>query len=227
MIKSSKYNLLGHPDKLFRDVSIRLKDKELNREKALKFDVEYFDGPRSQGYGGYVYDGRWKTISQKIIKKYNLSSFGNFLDVGCGKGFLMKDMKDINPKINVFGLDISQYAKDNSMESVKSNITIGNCCALPYEDNFFDASVAINTIHNLDIDNCKKAIRELMRVTKNKKNIFIQVDAYEDVQEKDLFEIWMLTAKTYLMPSEWLEVFDELDYKGDYFWTNLGFKTKV
>ena len=207
MIKSSKYNLLGHPDKLFRDVSIRLKDKELNREKALKFDVEYFDGPRSQGYGGYVYDGRWKTISQKIIKKYNLSSFGNFLDVGCGKGFLMKDMKDINPKINVFGLDISQYAKDNSMESVKSNITIGNCCALPYEDNFFDASVAINT--------------------KNKKNIFIQVDAYEDVQEKDLFEIWMLTAKTYLMPSEWLEVFDELDYKGDYFWTNLGFKTKV
>ena len=172
MDKCSKYNLLGYPEKLFRDVSIRLKDKEINREKALKFDFEYFDGPRSQGYGGYVYDGRWIPISKKLNKKYNIPSFGNFLDVGCGKGFLIKDMKDIYPKLNVFGLDISQYAKDNAMESVKANITIGNCCKLPYEDNFFDASVAINTIHNLEIDDCKKAIQELIRVTKNKKKYF-------------------------------------------------------
>ena len=29
MVNHKKYNLLGHPEKLIRDVSIRFKDKEL------------------------------------------------------------------------------------------------------------------------------------------------------------------------------------------------------
>ena len=223
MIKANRYNLLGHPEKLIRDASIRVKDKEINRKKALKFDFEYFDGTRSEGYGGYIYDGRWKEVAKKIIEKYKILDKGNFLDVGCAKGFLIYDMKEIKKDINVYGIDISQYAKNNSSDKIRNNIIIGNCKDLPYEDNFFDATVAINTIHNLDLENCKTAITELIRVTKNKKNIFIQVDAYENIYEKDLFETWMLTAKTYLMPNEWLEIFNELNYQGDYFWTNIGF----
>lgn len=226
MVNKKKYNLLGHPEKLIRDVSVRFKDKELNREKSLKFDFEYFDGPRSQGYGGYVYDGRWQKISHKLMEKYKIPKFGNFLDVGCAKGFLLHDLKKNYPTINVYGLDISKYAIENSMESIKNNIRLGNCSDLPFEDNFFDTSVAINTIHNLELDECKKAIKELIRVTKNKKNIFIQVDAYENDYEKNLFEIWMLTAKTYLQPLEWMQVFEELKYEGDYFWTNIGFEQK-
>ena len=219
MVNHKKYNLLGHPEKLIRDVSIRFKDKELNREKSLKFDFEYFDGPRSQGYGGYVYDGRWQKISHKLMEKYKIPKFGNFLDVGCAKGFLLHDVKKKYPTINVYGLDISKYAIENSMESIKNKIRIGNCSDLPFEDNFFDASVAINTIHNLELDECKNAIKEIQRVSGGK--AFIQVDAYRNDEELELFKDWMLTAKTYLKPDEWLELFSEVGYKGYYYWTIL------
>jgi len=217
------YNLLNQPEKLQRDVSIRLHNKEENRALAMKFDFEYFDGPREQGFGGYVYDGRWQDVSKRLIEKYKLSSSSKFLDVGCAKGFLMHDLQEACHGIEVHGLDISKYAKENSMDSAKEKITIGNCLSLPYPDDFFDCSVAINTIHNLDVKGCKKAVKELIRVTKNKSNIFIQVDAYCNEKEKDMFETWMLTAKTYLMPDEWIELFKEVGYEGDYFWTVIGF----
>jgi SAM-dependent methyltransferase len=217
------FNLLNQPEKLERDVSVRLKNKEKNRELALKFGFEYFDGPREQGYGGYVYDGRWQAVSQNLIEKYNLSSSSKFLDVGCAKGFLMHDLTEACPGIGMYGIDVSEYAKENALDSVKDKITIGSCLKLPYPDDFFDCSVAINTIHNLDYEDCKESIKELIRVTKNKKDIFVQVDAYCNEEEKELFEIWMLTAKTYLQPEEWISLFNEVGYEGDYFWTTIGF----
>jgi SAM-dependent methyltransferase len=221
--KGTLFNLLGQPEKLQRDVSIRLKNKEINRTAALKFDVEYFDGPREQGYGGYTYDGRWKPVAERLIDQYALTSTSKFLDVGCAKGFLMHDLQEACPGIDVHGLDISAYAKAHAPESVREKITLGNCLNLPYPDNFFDAAVAINTIHNLDTGGCKQAIRELMRVTKHKRRIFVQVDAYCNAEEKETFETWMLTAKTYLRPEEWQALFKEIGYEGDYFWTIIGF----
>ncbi len=217
------FNLLGQPEKLTRDVTSRLVDKDINRAMAMKFGFEYFDGPRAQGYGGYTYDGRWQAVAKLLIEKYHLSASSRFLDVGCAKGFLMHDLRESCPGMEVQGLDISEYAKQHAMETVRDNITLGNCYALPYPDDYFDASVAINTIHNLDVAGCRQAIRELMRVTRHKANIFIQVDAYNTPAEKDLFEIWMLTAKTYLQPGQWEALFDEVGYKGDYFWTIIGF----
>ena len=221
-----KFNLLGHPEKLTRDVSIRFKNKKENSELALKFDKEYFDGKREHGYGGYNYDGRWVNVAKSLIKKYNLSSKSKFLDVGCAKGFLMYDLKTLCPGIDVYGVDVSKYAKKNAIKTIKDKIKIGSCDNLEFEDNFFDCTVCINTMHNLDYNGCKKTIKELSRVTKNKKNIFIQVDAYNNQNEKDLFEIWVLTAKTYLMPDEWEKMFRENHFQGDYFWTTIGFSNK-
>lgn len=217
------FNLLNQPEKLLRDVSVRLKNKEANRALAMKFGHEYFDGPREQGYGGYVYDRRWQAVAKRLMERYNLTATSKYLDVGCAKGFLLHDLSEACPGINVSGLDISAYAKEQALPSVKENITLGNCRRLPYPDDFFDAAVAINTIHNLDADGCKQAVRELMRVTRHKTKIFIQVDAYSTPEEKELFEIWMLTAKTYLQPHEWETLFKEAGYAGDYFWTIIGF----
>ena len=73
--------------------------------------VIQFDGPRKFGYGGYVYDGRWKSVAKRIVKEYNLKKGSKVLDVGCGKGFLVKDL--INLGIDAYGLDISEYAIKN------------------------------------------------------------------------------------------------------------------
>ena len=90
---------------------------------------------------------------------------------------------------------------------------------LPFDDRSFDAVICINTIHNLEPARCATAIRELQRVSKGQG--FIQVDAYRSAAERQLFEDWMLTAKTYYMPQAWEALFASCGYTGDYFWTVL------
>lgn len=219
----SLYNLLDQKEKLCRDISLRIKDKEKNASLAKKFGFEYFDGVRAQGYGGYWYDGRWLKVADRLIERYNLTSQSKFLDVGCAKGFLLKDLRSKVKGISVRGLDCSEYAKSKACPSVQPLIDIGCCSSLPYLDNSFDAAVAINTVHNQDEKLCRQAIKELTRVVKNKRNIFIQVDAYNSPEERAIFEVWALTAKTYLTPHEWEVMFDDLGFCGDYFWTVIGF----
>jgi ubiquinone/menaquinone biosynthesis C-methylase UbiE len=217
----TEYNLLNSFPKVARDVKLRTKNKNKNRELALKFSKEYFDGTREQGYGGYNYDKRWIPVAKKLIKLFNLKKNSNFLDIGCAKGFLLYDLYNINPNINLHGLDISEYAKENAQKEIAHKIFIGNCVNLKYQDNFFDGVVSINTVHNLELEECVKAIKEIQRVSNG--NAFIQVDAYRNDAELRLFKDWMLTAKTYLKPEEWLEVFKKANYTGYYYWTILEF----
>ena len=222
-----KTNLLGTDEKLFRDVSARRSaDKDKNKAAAKLFGAEYFDGTREQGYGGYVYDGRWVAVARRILERYKIPSNGNFLDVGCAKGFLLHDIKTIRPDINVFGVDISNYALEKSLPTVKEAIKISDCTSLAFPDNFFDAVVCINTIHNLDYEGCKLAINELKRVAKRNSSIFIQVDAYTSDSELAMFQEWVLTAETYMRPDGWCKLFDEVDFQGDYFWTIIGFSDR-
>ena len=216
---AKQLNLLNTFPKTARNIQSRKLNKDINRKLALKFGYEYFDGSREQGYGGYTYDGRWIEIAKKLVDIFNLKNGSNFLDVGCAKGYLIYDLYNLNNNINVYGLDISEYAKLNSIEKIRDNISIGNCKKLNYENNFFDCVVSINTVHNLDIEECKIAIKEIQRVSNG--NAFIQVDAYRNDEELDLFKDWMLTAKTYLKPKEWLKLFEEVGYTGYYYWTIL------
>lgn len=213
-----KINLLSSFPKSKRSLKKRNVNKK-NIQIALKYSREYFDGSRSQGYGGYYYDGRWVTVANKVVKLFDLKNNSKFLDVGCAKGFLMHDLKTILPKLKLYGIDISRYAKDNSIPSIRKNIKITNCKKLNYSKNFFNGLVAINVVHNLDLKECKKAIREIQRVSGGK--AFIQVDAYRDELELKILKKWILTAKTYLKPKEWVELFKECGYTGYYDFTIL------
>ena len=112
-----RINLLSSFPKSKRNLEERNISKR-NINLALKYSKEYFDGSRSQGYGGYYYDGRWVKIARKIIKLFKLKNNSKFIDVGCAKGFLMYDLKTILPNIKIYGIDISKYAKQNSLLSV-------------------------------------------------------------------------------------------------------------
>ena len=59
-----------------------------DRIKSWRLDQYYFDGTRQQGYGGYKYDGRWKSVALSMIKHYSLKQNAKILDIGCAKGFL-------------------------------------------------------------------------------------------------------------------------------------------
>ena len=190
---------------------------EQDRAIARKFDVEYFDGDRLTGYGGYNYNPRFWTDTVAHIKDfYHLDDNSKILDIGCAKGYMMHDLSLLIPGAEIKGVDVSNYAKENSIESMQDNIVVANANNLPFPDDYFDLVIAINTLHNLPLIDCKQAFSEINRVTKN--NSFVMNDAWRDAKGKQSMLNWNLTALTYMSCDDWEELFKEVDYKGDYYW---------
>ena len=211
-----KINLLKSISKFNRNVTLRKINKTSKVIKiAQKFDREYFDGSRKYGYGGYLYDGRWKSVVSDFINYYKLKPGDRVLDVGCAKGFLVKDFLD--RRIDVYGIDISNYAIDNCHEDVVSRIKVANAKSLPFPDKSFKLVISINTLHNLKKSECTTAIKEIIRVSKN--HSYIQVDAYNNKEEKNFFLDWVLTAKFHTYCKNWEKYFKKINYKGEYYWT--------
>ena len=185
--------------------------------KSREYGELYFDGPRSYGYGGYRYDGRWIPIAEDIVKHFKLNSGDRVLDVGCAKGFLVKDLMKVCPGLEAFGLDISEYALMNCEPEVIGRLHLGNALKLPFPDNSFNAVLSLNTIHNLDRADAVVAVHEIERLAPGKG--FIQVDSYRTSEERDIFMNWVLTAKHHDYPEGWVKLFTEAGYTGDYYWT--------
>ena len=211
-------DLLKNYPKSNRDLNERVSSKNDNdRLIARKFGKEFFDGDRKHGYGGFKYNPRfWSKVVKDIYNFYNLSEKSSILDVGCAKGFMLYDFYNLNSNLDLQGLDISDYAINNSIKELKKNLIVGCASQLPYEDNSFDLVISINTIHNLDLKKCTQAISEINRVSK--KNSFLTVDAYRNDEEKNRMFAWNLTAKTIFSVSEWKNFFKENNYTGDFYW---------
>ena len=64
---------------------------------AKKYENQYWDGNRKFGYGGYRYiPGRLTEITKLLIARFKLTNKSKILDVGCGKGFLLYEIKKFN-----------------------------------------------------------------------------------------------------------------------------------
>jgi ubiquinone/menaquinone biosynthesis C-methylase UbiE len=189
-------------------------DKIACSEIARKYDRDYWDGDRRYGYGGYHYDGRWKTVAERLIKQYALTANAKILDVGCGKGFLLYEFKKLLPNAIVKGFDISEYAIKNSKEEIRENLFMHRAQDVyPFKDKEFDLVISITTLHNLCINELKQALQEMERVGKNK---YMTTESYRN--EKELFNLqcWALTCESFFRPQEWIWLFNEFGYRGDY-----------
>jgi len=211
-------DLLANYPKTKRNVVERGAAKtEEDRAIAREFGKDFFDGDRKHGYGGFTYQARfWHPVVPVFQKMYGLSAGSKILDVGCAKGFMLHDFRELIPGIQVQGIDVSAYAIEHSKEEVKPFLFVADACSLPYKDHEFDLVISINTIHNLEKNELTKALREIERVSKGQS--FITVDAYRTKEEKELMFAWNLTAKTILHVEEWQALFVAAGYTGDYYW---------
>jgi SAM-dependent methyltransferase len=211
-------DLLKNYPKTTRNVKERGSVKtEEDRAIARQFGKEFFDGNRRHGYGGFNYNPRfWQLVIPTFRNHFNLSADSSVLDVGCAKGFMLHDMAALIPGITVKGIDISEYSIENTIESMKHHVQVADAKALPFEDNYFDVVISINTVHNLEKDECGKALQEIERVSNERS--FITVDAYHNNEEKEAMLSWNLTGKTIMHVDEWKMFFNEIGYSGDYYW---------
>lgn len=181
---------------------------------SKQFGFEYWDGDRKYGYGGYRYDGRWRPVAEAMALHYELQPGARILDVGCGKGFLMHDFMQAVPGARVSGIDISEYAIANAKGDVKPFIQVGSAASLPFPDKSFELVVAINVLHNLYVWDLFAALREIERVGRGPK--YVVMDSYRTEEEKVNLLNWQLTCECFYTPEEWVWIFDQTGYSGDY-----------
>jgi protein-L-isoaspartate(D-aspartate) O-methyltransferase len=189
-------------------------DKGAAAEIAVRFDEAYWDGDRLTGYGGYRYDGRWRKVADAMVEAYGLKPGMKVLDVGSGKGFLLHDLAEACPGLEVRGLEYSAYAIEHTMPDVKPFVRHGTAAKLPWADASFDLVVSINTLHNLYNYDLWAALREIERVGRGGR--YICVEGYRNEREKVNLMYWQLTCRAFLTPDEWRFVFQETGYTGDY-----------
>lgn len=181
---------------------------------AKQFGYDFFDGDRKYGYGGYKYDGRWRSVAEKMAEHYGLKSGQKVLDIGCGKAHLLYELTQVVPGLSVTGLDPSEYAITHTVEAIQPSLMLGKAQELPFEDHSFDLVISLNALHNLRVYDLKKAIQEIERVSKGKS--YIVVESFRNDREEVNMLYWQLTCASYYAVDEWEWLYKEWGYTGDY-----------
>jgi len=183
--------------------------------KAKEYEFDYWDGDRRFGYGGYKYiDDRWKKVAQPLIDIYNLKPDARILDIGCGKAYLLYELKQLLPGSEIVGFDISKHGLADAKEEIRDNLIRYRAQdRYPWGDNHFDLVISLGCLHNLRIFELKTAIEEIERVGKNK---YIMVESYRNEQELFNLQCWALTAESFFDTAEWIWLYNHFGYTGDY-----------
>lgn len=201
-----------------RDYLARVNDPEFPKAKAAElakqWGYDYWDGDRRICYGGYKYiPGRWAPVAKAMADHYQLKAGDRVLDVGCGKGFQLYELALAVPGLEIYGIDISEYAIANAHEGVKDRLQVGNATSLPFDDGFFDHVFSINTLHNLFNYELDSALREIVRVSG--KHSYICVESYRNEIEKVNLLYWQVTCESFFRPEEWEWIYSRAGYRGD------------
>ena len=183
--------------------------------KAKEYEADYWDGDRRYGYGGYKYiPGRWKPVAEELIKNYNLTNESSVLDVGCGKGYLLYEMKLLLPDLTIAGFDSSNHGLANAKEEIKEFLFSHKAQdKYSYKENEFDLVISLGCIHNLRIFEIESGLHEIERVGKQG---YIMMESYRNEQEQFNLQCWALTCESFFDSKEWPWIYDHFGYTGDY-----------
>lgn len=199
-----------------------LKKSEIKFTKNYKnFGYDYFDNNNlGIGYGSYNYDGRFKEPVKSLVNYYNLSKNSKILEIGCAKGYILKEFYDLG--MNVYGLDFSKYAVKHAHSKVKHRILNWNITkGTTYLNHFFDFIFCKETLPHIDLNKIPKLINELNRIVKNKKNIFLEIQTSSTNKGLNQIKLWDETHKTLLLKNDWIKLLKDSNYEGDLYFKNL------
>ena len=199
-----------------RDYLGRMVDEKVScMLKAKEYEEEYWDGDRRYGYGGYKYlPGRWQPVAEALIKKYGLTNDSSVLDVGCGKAFLLYEMKQLLPDLKIKGFDFSKHALANSKQEIKKMLFTHRAQEpYPFKDKEFDLVISLGCLHNLRVFELSDALGEIERVGKQG---YIMLESYRNELEQFNLQCWALTCESFFDQEEWIWIYDHFGYSGDY-----------
>jgi SAM-dependent methyltransferase len=182
--------------------------------KAKEYEYDYWDGDRRYGYGGYKYDGRWKPVAQTFIDTYGLTNKSKVLDVGCGKAYLINEIKLLLPEAEVIGFDISRHGLADAPEPIKEHLFRYRAQdRYPWGDKHFDLVLSLGCLHNLRLFELQTACSEIQRVGKQG---YIMLESYRNELEQFNLQCWALTCESFFDTAEWIWLYQHFGFTGDY-----------
>ena len=199
-----------------RDYLARMVDDKVHcMLKAKEYEADYWDGDRRYGYGGYKYDGRWKPVAQQFIDQYQLGPKSKILDVGCGKAFLIHEIKQIlGPEAEVIGFDISKHGLADAPEAIRPHLFRYRAQdRFPFGDKHFDLVLSLGCLHNLRLFELQTACSEIERVGKQG---YIMLESYRNELEQFNLQCWALTCESFFDTAEWIWLYRHFGFTGDY-----------
>ena len=134
---------------------------------AKQYGEMYWDGPRAYGYGGYRDDGRWHPVARDVIAHFGLKPGMRVLDIGCGKGFLVKALLQGMPpasRRSASTFHSTRCCHICAPETHRLTCISAPPTSLPFPDGAFDCVLSLNTIHNLPRPRAVTAMREIQRL---------------------------------------------------------------
>jgi ubiquinone/menaquinone biosynthesis C-methylase UbiE len=199
-----------------RDYLARMVDDKVHcMLKAKEYESDYWDGDRRYGYGGYKYmAGRWKSVAQALIDTYGLKAGSRVLDVGCGKAFLLHEMQQIEPGLELVGFDISRHGLASKHPDFKGSLFRYRAQdRYPWGDKSFDLVISLGCLHNLKMYELQTAVGEIERIGKNK---YIMLESFRNELEQFNLQCWALTAEAFFDTASWIWLYNHFGYTGDY-----------
>jgi len=97
------------------------------------------------------------------------------LDAGCGTGAILQRLG--NPERNV-GIDLSPEAISICRRRGLNNARQGDICALPFEDDSFDAVICSSVLYHQWVSDVAGAIHEMRRVLRRNGLLLVNVPAF-------------------------------------------------
>ena len=105
-----------------------------------------------------------------------MSGKKRILEIGCGRGFYLKALKEISPKIEITGVDLNpkylEIAK-KYVDNKEVKIIKGNAIKLEFKENSFDGLIASEILEHIKDD--KKVLKEIRRLLKPGGEVIISV----------------------------------------------------
>ena len=140
-----------------------IKKNSKNVKKNIQ-DVEiYEDEITAEKLSDWGQDNVWNEI-QFLIKNQN----GKILDLACGHGRNIIDLKKINPEADFYGCDISEQLINLAIKNGinKTNLKCVDATKIDYPKDYFDYSYSIGSLEHFTEEGIDKVMEKLSFCTK-------------------------------------------------------------
>jgi len=135
----------------------------------------------SAGYDDLTY-AEWQKLTGFFINKLDIKSTDDVLEVGCGSGAFLNEIKEVG---SLSGIDYADDAIDKIRNVMEGDFHVSEAAILPFENDSFDVIVSFGVFFYFDsFDYATKVIKEMLRTLKLGGKIFI--GEVSDLDKKDV-----------------------------------------